>query len=147
MTEQFNADWARGIINGGAETAKSFIEDPAKIDELIAQLMQKMEELPSTVAESFANVPLMAQMVKGYVTQEYTDVSPKVVVSLVAAFLYLVKQRDLIPDYIPVVGFLDDLAIITFALAINKPELEAYAQWKAEKDGEEPFRIVDSETL
>lgn len=147
MAEQFNADWARGIINDGAETAKSFIEDPAKIDELIAQLMQKMEGLPSTVAESFANVPLMAQMVKGYVTQEYTDVSPKVVVSLVAAFLYLVKQRDLIPDYIPVVGFLDDLAIITFALAINKPELEAYAQWKAEKDGEEPFRIVDSETL
>ena len=145
MAQQFSAEWASGVINDGTEKAKSFINDPSKMDELFGQLKDKLGDLPGTVAGAFANVPLMISMVKSYITKEYTEVSPKVVISLVAAFLYLVKPRDLIPDYIPVVGMLDDLAILTAVLVICKPELETYAQWRAEKDGEEPFRIVDAD--
>ena len=71
-------------------------------------------------------------MVKSYVTKEYTEVSPKVVATVVAALLYLVKGKDLIPDNVPVLGLADDLAVVTAAMVINKPELEAFAAWQAE---------------
>ena len=88
--------------------------------------------------KAFANVPVMAQMVKSYVTREYTEVSPKVIASLVGAFLYFVKQDDIIPDSIPIIGFADDLAIATVALAINEPELEAFKAWKEQQEAAAP---------
>jgi uncharacterized membrane protein YkvA (DUF1232 family) len=130
MAEQFNADWARGVLENGKQKAESIIGDPGQIDALLGQLQDKLKDLPGEAAKQFANVPLMASMVKSYVSKEYTEVSPKVVIALVSAFLYLVKSKDLIPDYIPVIGLADDLAVVAIALAVCQPELEAYSQWR-----------------
>ena len=130
MAEQFNADWARGILDSGKEKAEGLIGDPNQIDALLEQLQDKLKGLPADAVKQFANVPLMAMMVKSYVSKEYSEVSPKVVIALISAFLYLVKPKDLIPDYIPVIGLADDLAVVAIALAICKPELEAYEEWR-----------------
>lgn len=133
MTEQLDFDSAKQLIDDGLEEAKSFLSDPEKIDGLLDSLKAHMAELPETVTGALSNVPLMASMVKSYVTKEYTEVSPKVVASLVAAFLYLVKRRDLISDNTPLLGLADDLAVVTIALKINEPELEAFKNWQARK--------------
>ncbi|RVU96803.1 DUF1232 domain-containing protein [Coriobacteriales bacterium OH1046] len=133
MTEQLDLDSAKQLIDDGLEEARSFLSDPEKIDGLLDSLKAQMAELPETVTGALSNVPLMASMVKSYVTKEYTEVSPKVVASLVAAFLYLVKRRDLISDNIPLLGLADDLAVVTIALKINEPELEAFKNWQARK--------------
>ena len=137
MAEQFNAEWAKGVINEGVDKARGIIDDPAQIENLLGQLQEKLKGVPDTVATAFQNVPLMASMVKSYVTREYTEVSPKVVVSLVSAFLYLVTQKDLIPDNIPIIGLADDVAVATIAMAINEPELKAYAAWKEQRENPE----------
>ncbi|ACV23109.1 YkvA family protein [Slackia heliotrinireducens] len=151
MAQQFSMEWARDILNKGMAKAQSIVEDPAQVEELLAKLQEKMNGLPDTVSAAFTNVPVMAAMVKSYITREYTDVSPKVIVSLVGAFLYLVKQKDIIPDDIPVVGFADDLVIATFVMAINEPELRAFSEWRdaraaaAAEDVQsvEPVEIID----
>ena len=130
MAEQFSAEWARGIIDEGVGKAKGIIDDPEQLNGLLQDVQEKLKGLPDTITNAFNNVPLMASMVKSYVTREYTEVSPKVIISLVSAFVYLVKQKDLIPDDIPVIGFADDLAVATIAMAINEPELKAYAAWR-----------------
>ena len=130
MAEQFSAEWAQGIIEDGIGKAKGIIEDPEQLNGLLQEVQEKLKGLPDTITNAFTNVPLMASMVKSYVTREYTEVSPKVVISLVSAFVYLVKQKDLIPDDMPVVGYADDLAVATIAMAINEPELKAYAEWR-----------------
>lgn len=130
MAEQFSAEWARGVIEGGVEKAQSLINDPDQVNDLLGQLQEKLADVPETVKTAFTNIPLMASMVKSYVTQEYTEVSPKVVISLISAFLYLVKKNDLISDAIPIIGMADDLAVVAVVMAINEPELEAFAAWR-----------------
>ena len=147
MAKQFDEEWARGILDNGREKAQGLMNDPGQIDELLGQLQEKLKDLPAVAVDAFSNVPLMASMVKSYITKEYTDVSPKVVISLVSAFLYLVKQRDLIPDYIPVVGLADDLAVIAIALAINKPELEEYSAWREANGVDDVLRIESTPSL
>lgn len=134
MAEGFSAEWARGVISGGVDKAKGFVEDPEKMEGLLDSLKEKLKSLPDTVGTAFQNVPLMASMVKSYVTREYTDVSPKVIISLVSSFIYLVKQKDIIADTVPLLGLLDDLAVATVAMAICEPELKAYAEWCEHKD-------------
>ena len=69
-------------------------------------------------------------MVKSYITKEYSDVSPKVIATMVAAFLYLVKKKDIIPDNIPVLGMADDLAVLGLALKLSEPELAAFKDFR-----------------
>ncbi len=147
MAEQFSMDWAKGIIDDNVQKAQSFIDNPEQIDGLLEDLRVKLAGLPDTVSNAFNNVPVMAQMVKSYVTREYTDVSPKVIVSLVAAFVYLVKRNDIIPDNVPVVGYADDLAVATVAMVINEPELRAFASWQAQKTGEPIIDLVPVEPV
>ena len=144
MAQQFSAEWAKGVIDDNVQKAQGFMNDPEALDGLLGQLQEKLAGLPDTVGTAFSNVPVMAQMVKCYVTREYTEVSPKVVASLIGAFLYLVARNDLIPDSIPVVGLADDLAIATVAMAINEPELKAFAAWREQQTGA-PVNLVTVE--
>lgn len=146
MAEQFNAEWAKSVIDENVQKAQTFIENPEQIDDLLGQLQEKLKGLPGTVSTAFNNVPVMAEMVKCYVTREYTEVSPKVIVSLVATFIYLVKKNDIIPDSVPIVGYADDLAVATVAMAINEPELAAFAAWKEQRDGA-PVELVSVDPI
>ena len=130
MPEQFSVDDAKQVIENGIAQAQELMSDPAKIDELMKQLQQKVKELPSAAGEALGNIPLMASMVKSYVTKEYAEVSPKVVASLVSAFLYIVTKKDLIDDSVPVLGMADDLAVVALAMKVNENELAAYKQWR-----------------
>lgn len=129
MAEEFSIDQAKEIIENGVAEAQELLSDPEKVDELLAQIKEQVANLPETVTGALTDIPLMAKMVKSYVTQEYAEVSPKVVATLVAALLYLVKKKDLISDSLPIIGLADDLAVITAAMIINKPELEAFKAW------------------
>lgn len=133
MSEQFSAEWAKGIIDGNMQKAQSFMDNPEQIEDLLGQLQEKLDSLPSAATNAFKNVPVMAQMVKSYATREYTAVSPKVVASLVAAFVYFVKKNDIIPDSVPLIGYADDLAVAAIAMVISEPELKAFADWQAQK--------------
>lgn len=134
MAEQFNTDQIKAIIENGMAQAQELLQDPAKIDELLAQLKESIKGLPASATEALSNIPLMASMVKGYVTGEYTEVSPKVVASLVSAFLYFVTKKDLINDGVPVLGLADDLAVVALVMMLNENELTAYKQWRESND-------------
>ncbi len=46
--------------------------------------------------------------------------------------LYFILPADLIPDFIPVIGYLDDLAILTTIMNSLQKEISDYRIWKIE---------------
>ena len=44
--------------------------------------------------------------------------------------LYFILPADLIPDFIPLVGYMDDLAVLTTIMSSLKGEINAYRSWK-----------------
>lgn len=44
--------------------------------------------------------------------------------------LYFILPADLIPDFIPLVGYLDDLAVLTTIMNSLKGEISQYRDWK-----------------
>ncbi|MBQ9047641.1 MAG: DUF1232 domain-containing protein [Solobacterium sp.] len=130
MSDLISADKAKEIIDNGMEEAQKLINDPAKVNELVGSLETRLKDIP-VAGTALANIPTMASMVRDFATQEYTAVAPKVIASYAGAFLYLIKRKDLIPDNIPLVGYLDDAAVIIAALKFTEPDLKAYREWKA----------------
>ncbi len=141
MAVEFSAEKAKSILDSGLEKAQEMMKDTSKMDELLQNLEVKLKEIPYA-GTTLARVPLTVALVKSYITKEYTEVSPKVIATLVSAFIYLVANKDLIPDRIPVAGHIDDIAVLALALKFVDPELKAYAAFR---DGEVPVTAEVSE--
>ncbi len=129
---EISLEKAKEILSGFTSQAEELLKNPAKVEELLQQLENKMKEIP-TVGEYVSRLPLMISMIRAYIRKEYTAVSPKVIVTMVAAVIYLLLGKDLIPDKTPIVGYADDLAVFVAAFALVDPELNAYAQWRGEQ--------------
>ena len=130
---EMNMEQARELLDKGVEEAEEVIQNPSKVDEILLQLEAKLKEVPA-IGSTLADLPLMISMVKAWITKEYTEVSPKVIACLVGAVIYLLKKKDLISDSIPIVGIVDDIAVLGLALKLSEPELKAYAEWRDGKD-------------
>ena len=130
---EMNMEQAREQLDKGVEEAEEVIQNPSKVDEILLQLEAKLKEVPA-IGSTLADLPLMISMVKAWIKKEYTEVSPKVIACLVGAVIYLLKKKDLISDSIPIVGIVDDIAVLGLALKLSEPELKAYAEWRDGKD-------------
>ena len=133
MEQIVSIDKAREVIDGGIDQAQEIIKNNAELNELITKVQTTVKNTP-VLGDAVADLPVMVSMVRSYATKEYTAVSPKVIAALVSTFLYLVKRKDLIPDSIPILGHLDDIAIAAVALKLSEPELKAYREWAEAKE-------------
>jgi uncharacterized membrane protein YkvA (DUF1232 family) len=57
-------------------------------------------------------------------------VPKKTVFVITFALLYLISPIDIVPDVIPLIGFVDDVAVLAFAYSLIKDDLENYRAWK-----------------
>ena len=119
------------ILHQFTAEANDFINNPTKLDRLLIEAEELLRKIPN-VGETLSGLPVVIAMVKSWIMKEY-DVQPKVLVTIIAAILYFVKGKDLIPDNVPILGVLDDIAVIALALRICQPELLSYKLWREDK--------------
>ena len=132
MESPISMEKAKEALNGFKEQAEELLKDGSKVEQLLQQAEQKVKDVPG-VGAALSKLPLMLSMIRGYITKEYTEVSPKVIITMICALIYLISGKDLIPDSKPVIGMVDDLAVVSAAFVMVNPELEAYAKWREEK--------------
>ena len=130
----FSMEQAQEVLNKGIEEAESVISSPSKVDEILMQLEEKLKAVP-VIGSTLSDLPLMIAMIKAWVKKEYTVVSPKVIACLVGAVIYLIKKKDLISDSIPIIGHVDDLAVLGLALKLSEKELKAFMEWRDAQAG------------
>ena len=69
---------------------------------------------------------LFSALIKAYVQGSYTKLPLITLVKITAALLYFVMPFDFIPDFLPLVGFADDLAIVVWVGKAIKEELDEF---------------------
>lgn len=95
---------------------------------------KKIEELeddvPGPLEALWRDIKDMWGLIVDYWNDVYKDVPWKTIAAIVGALVYFISPIDVIPDFIPVVGFLDDAAVIGLALNMVQEDLDAYRRWK-----------------
>ncbi|MGI0107935.1 YkvA family protein [Salinimicrobium sp. WS361] len=81
-----------------------------------------------------AKAKSMFSLVRDYWNGNYREVPWKTIAAVVGALLYVLMPLDLIPDFIPVAGFLDDAGVIAACLALVSDDLVNYEKWKLHQD-------------
>lgn len=108
------------------EDVESTLKNESKFKKLFS-CVDKLEGFKDDVALVFA-------MIKDYFSGKYTQCPWRTIAVLVGALGYVLSPLDLIPDFIPIVGWTDDCLALGAALAFAKMDLEEYKAWKAEQE-------------
>jgi uncharacterized membrane protein YkvA (DUF1232 family) len=76
---------------------------------------------------------LIARMLKAHLSGEYKAFSKRSIILLVFALVYFITPFDLIPDFIPALGFSDDISIVLFVLRSIKEDVDNFEIATSEK--------------
>jgi uncharacterized membrane protein YkvA (DUF1232 family) len=100
----------------------------------VSGVLDKEEEILGKAhgpLEKFAhNIKLLFSVIKDYANGNYKEMPWTTIAAFVGALLYVFSPIDLIPDFIPVIGLLDDAAVLAMCLKAIERDLKIYERWK-----------------
>lgn len=120
-------------LRSNDKRAEEILKDEVKWNEFknsVENFLDKARKIP-VLGSVIDDIVTMVQLADAYVHKEYTAIPWTSVVAIVAALIYLLSPIDLVPDFIPVVGYLDDVAVVMFVLKLGVGhDLEDFQKWK-----------------
>ena len=124
-----------------AETAKESLGEFAdKIgEEDVKETLGKEDEIKKlfkrvkVLAKYFNDLCEILELLRDRVKGTYTETPWRTIAALTGALIYVLSPIDLILDFIPGIGFLDDAVVIGLAIKLAQPDLEKYRTWKASR--------------
>ncbi len=120
---------AEAAYNASTVNAEEMLKDPDKVAEVLKKLEQKLNGIPD-LGDKLSYLPKMGLMINSYIRKEYLNVSTRTIIAALGAVLCFVNPFDVIPDFIPVIGLLDDTAVVSMALLISKDDIDEYMEWR-----------------
>ena len=129
MSNNINEEQVKEALESGYGKSEALLNNRDELDDFLYRLEQKIKEMP-LVGEEFAVIPIMISLIKHYVEGKYTTVPYGTILAIMSALIYVLSPVDIIPDFIPFVGYLDDVAVIGLCLSMVKTDIEAYDEWR-----------------
>ena len=93
--------------------------------------IKKLFKRVKVLAKYFNDLCEIFELLRDRVAGVYRETPWTTIAALTGALIYVLSPIDLILDFIPGIGFLDDAIVIGLAIRLALPDLEKYRAWKA----------------
>ena len=90
-------------------------------------------------------IPVIIRMVKSIMSKNGYKPEFKNVILPALVVVYLISPLDIIPDWIPLIGVLDDLALLALAMPMLISEAEKFVAW--EESLKSDSKILEAEIV
>ena len=115
--------------------AGRYAGNATKLMELAKQVMGKLNTVgfKDNMAEFQSNVQLLIRMVRAYASGEYKGLPWKSLVSIVAVLIYFISPIDIIPDFLPLIGITDDIALVVWLIKTLGSDVNKFSEWEKQE--------------
>ena len=111
--------------------AEAYLSDPKRLRKLIEDAIGKINVIPrGPFGETWPYLLAMVRVVRDYQRAEYRDLAAAKLLIIIAAIIYFVSPFDVIPDWIPVLGHIDDAFVVALALKSVRTDLDTFMAWE-----------------
>lgn len=121
------------IFNVFVNRASKLLGKPFKVVTILNETANKLadkESKDNKFKQLFDVALTLVRLVRSYISGEYREIQTSTIVSGFAVLLYVLSPLDLVPDFIPVLGFLDDLSLVSWFLGKFQAEITRYREWE-----------------
>ena len=115
------------IIKDGAQNVTQ--KDIQKVISRSEELQRKFSAR-GPLARFVEDGKLLLAIVKDYWAGAYRQVPYGVIASSVFTLIYVLNPFDMVPDVLPLIGQLDDVAVLGACLLMVEHDLHTYKDWK-----------------
>lgn len=114
------------------QMALKAVKNAQSLKDVAANAKQKTEDYESASALSndfLDKVNGMVRMVKAHIKGAY-KIPMSTLLFLVFALIYFIVPTDSIPDFVPVLGFSDDITVVYFIYRKIEVDISDYITWE-----------------
>jgi len=125
---------AKFDFNSAKSKAKNIASDPNKLRSLLGNTIEKLKDVEGRQElynDFIGKVTTFVRMIRAALKGEYKELPWKSILLIVAGLVYFVSPVDLIPDFIPMSGLVDDVSIIMWIFNTLQEDIENYSEWEA----------------
>ncbi len=116
--------------------ARSLLAD-GRLTELLLDVARKRERKGRCLERVCKDLRLLQSLCLAWWRGEYRQISQQALLSVIAALLYFLSPLDALPDWLPGLGFLDDIAVLTWVMRCWRGELDAFGAWLAARSSQQ----------
>ncbi|MGZ5242986.1 MAG: YkvA family protein [Bacteroidia bacterium] len=118
------------VFNQLSSKARQYINNPGKVIQVLGGVTKKIEK--GALTELKDSIYILARMIKAVVKKQYKHLPTATLVRIVGAMLYFLFIADLIPDFIPVLGLMDDATVLAWVISSVRTDISAFEEWEKE---------------
>jgi len=120
----------RNFVRAAAKTARLYARDKKKTEHLLDEAQRKARREKGLLGEFAEELGSLFRMLRAWARGRYTVVPWKTIVMALAAVIYFVNPLDLVPDFMPAIGLVDDATVIAMVIRAIRKDVVKYLEWE-----------------
>jgi len=118
-------------FSAAVASAKTYVESPRRLRALFDEAVKEAASMPrGPFGENWPYFHAMLRLIRCYADGDYRAIPESTLVVIVAAIIFVVNPLDVIPDALPVLGYLDDATVISLAVKRSRDALDDFMSWE-----------------
>ena len=97
---------------------------------LLQDAVRKSDRNRNKLLSFWRDLSALLRLMRAWKNKTYRKLPKKTIIVVLAALIYFVDPFDIIPDFIPVIGYLDDAAVLGLVMASIRDDLEKFQEWE-----------------
>ena len=110
------------------------LQDPVSVENMAKKAQEKLRRHGVKLGDVKQGLGVLIRMLRCWAGGKYKGVSIASLVIIAGTVFYFLNPFDAIPDFLPMIGYTDDISLIAFAISRLKGEFEKFEEWEQTVD-------------
>ncbi len=117
-------------FNSAKHKAEEFAKDKEKAGYLLEEAAAKADRNRTVLEDVWKDLQTLFRLLSAWKNGDYDILPLQSIIFALASVVYFVNPFDIIPDFLPLGGYLDDATVLSFVLKSIKSDINQFLEWE-----------------